>query len=208
MLNVKKHAALARLAVLDGTWRGTARTMLPNGEMQELPRPSGSDRSSTALCGSSKGAIGIATRLGTSRSSGLGEKAMTKAERKSGPRSRPKTRRQSGSKIGPRTARNAGQTSDPKTLCATPTSGKEGTRIPTWKYEAVRRAILRVVPRSATGVEFRLLANLVSAELPDEVTRRLGSVLWHTVTVKLHLEVIGEIERVPGARPQRIRRCR
>jgi len=28
--------ALARLAVLDGTWRGTASTMLPNGEMQEL----------------------------------------------------------------------------------------------------------------------------------------------------------------------------
>lgn len=111
-------------------------------------------------------------------------------------------------RTGQRTRPKSTQTDEPKTLCATPTPGKEGTRIPTWKYDAVRRAILRVVPRSATGVEFRLLADLVSGELPDGVKQSLGSVLWHTVTVKLHLEVIGEIERVPGTRPQRIRRCR
>ena len=95
-----------------------------------------------------------------------------------------------------------------KVLCETPTPGKKGTRIPQWKYDAVRAAILKVVPRSKEGIEFRKLPDLVEEVLSVDARRNLGSVTWHTVTVKLHLEVIGEIERIARFRPQRIRRLR
>ncbi len=93
-----------------------------------------------------------------------------------------------------------------KILCLTPTPGKQGTRIDRWKYETLRRAIRRAVPKNRTGVEFRKLAELVRQQLAAEELQTIGSLLWYTTTVKLHLEVIGEIERVPGAQPQRLRR--
>lgn len=99
-----------------------------------------------------------------------------------------------------------GDRSDSKVLCQTPTPGKKGTRIPRWKYELVREAILGAVPADPEGITFRSLASLVEAALSAEDRQRLGSIGWHTTTVKLDLEVRGEIERVPGARPQRLRR--
>lgn len=93
-----------------------------------------------------------------------------------------------------------------KILCLTPTPGKQGTRIDRWKYETLRRAIRRAVPKNRTGVEFRMLAELVRQQLAAEELQTIGSLLWYTTTVKLHLEAIGEIERVPGAQPQRLRR--
>jgi len=95
-----------------------------------------------------------------------------------------------------------------KILCETPTAGKAGTRIPKWKYDAVRKAIRKVVPRSKEGIEFRELPTLVEQALSTAAHRSLGSVAWHTVTVKLHLEVLGEMERIAGSNPQRIRRVR
>jgi len=95
-----------------------------------------------------------------------------------------------------------------KVLCETPTPGKAGTRIPEWKYNAVRAAIRKVVPRGKNGIEFRELPELVEDALSADARQTLGSVAWHTVTVKLHLEVIGEIERISGSKPQRIRRVR
>ncbi|MCG3157284.1 MAG: hypothetical protein DKINENOH_03916 [bacterium] len=93
-----------------------------------------------------------------------------------------------------------------KILCLTPTPGKQGTRIDRWKYETLRRAIRRAVPKNRNGVEFRKLAELVRQQLAAEELQTIGSLLWYTTTVKLHLEAIGEIERVPGAQPQRLRR--
>lgn len=98
--------------------------------------------------------------------------------------------------------------SETKVLCQTPTPGKAGTNIPKWKYEAVRRAILKVVPKRGEGIAFRDLSALVSRTLLPEDRRLLGSITWHTVTVKLHLEVLGELERVPGVNPQRLRRAK
>jgi hypothetical protein len=93
-----------------------------------------------------------------------------------------------------------------RVLCQTPTPGKQGTRIPQWKFEALRGAILEVLPRNGTGLEFRELPALVERALPDQDRKRIGSIPWHTVTVKLHMEVMGDIERIPGAIPQRLRR--
>ncbi len=90
--------------------------------------------------------------------------------------------------------------------CQTPSPGKQPTRIPRWKYEAVRAALLRVTPPAPDSVPFSDLPALVARELDEGVAPQLGSVTWHVVTVKLHLEVLGEIERLPGVRPQRLRR--
>ena len=92
--------------------------------------------------------------------------------------------------------------------CRTPTPGSQSTRIPRWKYDAVRAAIRAVVPRDKDGIEFRALSALVAKTLPAASRGKLGSVRWHTVTVKLHMEVTGELARIPGSRPQRIRRVR
>ena len=91
-----------------------------------------------------------------------------------------------------------------RVLCKTPTPGKQPTRIPKWKYEAVRHAILKVVPKDEPGIRFAELAGEVEKLLPAEDKDRLGSVSWHTTVVKLDMEVKGEILRIVGSNPQRL----
>lgn len=91
-----------------------------------------------------------------------------------------------------------------RTVCRTPTAGKKPTSIPTWKYRAIRDAILEIVPGDPPGIVARDLPDLVAGRLSAEVREALGSVSWHTTTVKLELEVAGELQRVAGARPQRL----
>ena len=96
---------------------------------------------------------------------------------------------------------------EPKTVCRTPTPGKKPTRIPTWKFDAVRTAILNVLPAKEPGVVAKDLPVLVEKRLDADVLAKLGSVGWHTTSVKLELEVAGEIRRVPGLKPQHLVRC-
>jgi hypothetical protein len=95
---------------------------------------------------------------------------------------------------------------EPKVLCRTPSPGKKGTQIDTWKYDLVRAAIRQVVPKGSKGVAFADLPGLVEKALAPLERNRLGSVSWYTTTVKLHMETTGELERVAGAHPQRLRR--
>jgi hypothetical protein len=97
-------------------------------------------------------------------------------------------------------------TAQDKMVCRTPAPGRQATTIARWKYDAVRRAILDVLPGSGEGVPFRRLPELVAGQLSPAERSRLGSVSWYTTTVKLELEVQGEIERVPGSKPQRLLR--
>ena len=87
-----------------------------------------------------------------------------------------------------------------------PDTTKVAPRISAAKYEAVRAAILDLVAEGEASVPFVGLADKVAALLPPPVLQDLGSVGWYTTAVKLHLEANGEIERVPGAQPQRLRR--
>jgi hypothetical protein len=87
-----------------------------------------------------------------------------------------------------------------------PEEGKSAPRIAKTKYNAVRKAILRAVPKSKTGLSFKDLSRKVPPLLPKDVRSTIGSVMWYVVTVKLDLEARGEIERVPGSGPQRLRR--
>lgn len=94
-----------------------------------------------------------------------------------------------------------------KVLCHTPTPGKTPTRIDRWKYDLVHDAILAALGDDPDGVEFMHdLPARVSLLLPAGELARLGSLMWYITTVKLDMEVRGEIERLPGAKPQRLRK--
>ncbi len=91
-----------------------------------------------------------------------------------------------------------------KIACRTPTPGSSATRIDKWKYDLVRKAILKVVPRKGEGVVFRKLPDLVEKQLSSAELKKLGSVGWYTATVKLDMEVQGELSRVRDSKPQRL----
>jgi len=95
-----------------------------------------------------------------------------------------------------------------KIACYTPTKGKNGeTRIPRWKYDCVRRAILNILGESEDGqVAFKDLASHVKNHLTSNQIAKLGSLGWHVTTVKLNMEVDGELERVPRKTPQTLRK--
>ncbi len=93
-----------------------------------------------------------------------------------------------------------------KITCKTPSPGKQPTRIAQWKYDVVRSALLRLVPKKGDGVIFRDLPKMVAKALKPNELKQLGSASWYTTVVKLHLEVIGELKRVPDATPQRLLR--
>ena len=100
--------------------------------------------------------------------------------------------------------RNLTPMSDAKVLCETPTPGKKPTRILKWKYDMVRLAILKAVPKSGEGLLFKELSLNVENRLTPEQKQKLGSIGWYTTCVKLDLETKGEIRRLPNSSPQRL----
>ncbi len=88
-----------------------------------------------------------------------------------------------------------------------PDEGKSAPRIEKDKYDLFRMAILRAVPKDDDGVLFKDLPRLVEENLPPEVRDTIGSITWYTTTIKLDLEARGLIERIPKARPQRLRKA-
>lgn len=89
---------------------------------------------------------------------------------------------------------------DERIVCRTPTPGKQPTSIPAWKYRAVWTALLTIVPAEMPGIAARALPDRVAAALPRNVREGLGSVSWHVTTVRLNMEVEGELQRVAGLR--------
>jgi hypothetical protein len=94
-----------------------------------------------------------------------------------------------------------------KVVCRTPTPGKKPTRIDRWKFDAVRTAILKVVPKSGNGVPFMDLPKLVKAKVSAKERATLGNFSWYTTSVKLEMEVRGELRRVADSKPQRLLRA-
>lgn len=93
-----------------------------------------------------------------------------------------------------------------KIACYTPTQGRDSaTRIPKWKYDCVRLAIFDVLAEAPQGeVQFKDLARLVQTRLTSTQLASLGSIGWHVTTVKLNMEVNGELGRVQNKAPQRL----
>ena len=96
-------------------------------------------------------------------------------------------------------------TDDVRVVCHTPTPGKKPTRIHRWKYDLLRRIILDILADNGDSVQFRSLPSLIEERLSPEQRASLGSVSWYTTTVKLDMEVKGDIERVPRITPQLLR---
>ncbi len=93
---------------------------------------------------------------------------------------------------------------DDRIICRTPNPDKQPTRIEAWKFDVVRRAILVSLPHDGDGLPFKELPARVAAHLDAGSRARLGSVGWYTTTVKLELEMRGEVVRVPGRGAQRL----
>lgn len=69
----------------------------------------------------------------------------------------------------------------------------------------MRAAILEAVGAAGPdGLLFSALSGEVRRRLAAATLETLGSVGWHSTTVKLELEVRGEIGRLPGKGPQRL----
>ncbi len=91
-----------------------------------------------------------------------------------------------------------------KVACRTPAEGRTGvTNIPVWKFDAVRAAILDAL--RAGAMRYSDLKDAVDARLDLDTKAKLGKLGWHVVTVKLEMEVRGEIERLGVKGPQQIR---
>ena len=84
--------------------------------------------------------------------------------------------------------------------------GKAGVNMEKAKYDAMRRALLKAIPRTKSGVRFGDLGDLVVDHLDEGAFPKGKSVLWYVTTVKQDLEARGEIEQVPGQSPQHLRR--
>jgi hypothetical protein len=80
--------------------------------------------------------------------------------------------------------------------------GKAGVNIDKAKYDTIRTAILASIADNGGEIAFKDLATTVTDHLAAPFD---GSIGWYATTVKLDLESRGEIERVPGINPQRIR---
>jgi hypothetical protein len=93
-----------------------------------------------------------------------------------------------------------------KIACRTPSEGRDGvTHIPLWKYQVLRRAILHAVGAAGPdGLPFSQLTSALRARLAAQDLARMGSLGWHATTVKLNMEVEGELVRMPGKGPQRL----
>ena len=90
-----------------------------------------------------------------------------------------------------------------KTPCRTP-EGKSATNIPAWKFDTLRAAILDALREGP--VPWKRLTKEAGERLTAEEKAELGSLGWHATTVRLEMEVRGEIERLPGS-PVTLRRA-
>ncbi|MGB6228673.1 MAG: hypothetical protein WBF53_00925 [Litorimonas sp.] len=90
-------------------------------------------------------------------------------------------------------------TDDAKTECRTPSEDKSGsTRIPSWKYDLISAAISEaVIAAGPDGLAFSDLTEAVRERLEAVDLDRLGSLGWHVTTVKLEMEVRGDLARLP-----------
>ena len=99
-----------------------------------------------------------------------------------------------------------------KITCRTPSADKPGTTaIPRWKFEACERAVREALEASdepmGSMALMRAACERLEAGLSPEELERLGSPSWHATTVRLEMEVRGEIERVSD-KPVRLRLVR
>ncbi|WP_299727606.1 hypothetical protein [uncultured Tateyamaria sp.] len=91
-----------------------------------------------------------------------------------------------------------------RVACRTPTPGRVGvSNIPVWKYDLLEthiRAALAGGEMTSKALQADVRGRLNPEELAD-----LGSFGWHLCTVRLEMEVRGDIQRVPDKGPLKLR---
>ena len=91
-----------------------------------------------------------------------------------------------------------------RVACRTPAEGRDGvTNIPKWKFDAIRSAILGALGDGE--IAWAELTDAVRGRLSEAQLADMGKLGWHVVSVKLEMEVRGEITRKPGKGRQVIR---
>ncbi len=83
---------------------------------------------------------------------------------------------------------------------------RNGPRLDGGKYSAVRRAVLKSVPRSPRHIGFAALIDQVRRNLPEGEIPGGGSIPWYVTTVKLDLEARGELVCDRQCSPQTLSR--
>lgn len=84
--------------------------------------------------------------------------------------------------------------------------GKPSASVPLRRYEAMRTAVLQALKAAgSSGLTLHELAVAVAPLLPQWWSDEGWDEMWHVTSVKLHLEYLGELERVPDAKPHRLR---
>ena len=73
------------------------------------------------------------------------------------------------------------------------------------KYEAMRSALLKVLPKSAPGMTAAEAREALLAHLPDDLFPQGKTAMWWLKAVQLDLEAKAIIKRAPGA-PLRLHR--
>lgn len=86
--------------------------------------------------------------------------------------------------------------------------GSAGFSVTAEKYQPVEKAILSALPPGPARLTFNELVASVARNVPTELFPKPHSISWYTKVVQLDLEARGLIERIPGERPQRIRRTK
>ncbi len=81
-----------------------------------------------------------------------------------------------------------------KVECRSPRSDNK-TTIHAWKFEAVRKAIVEVVPREGDGVRMQDVVQEIGSHMPEDDLSELGDLKWFIQTVRLEMEVRGELVR-------------
>ena len=94
-----------------------------------------------------------------------------------------------------------------RVLTLHPNKKKKGVNVARDKYDDMRRALLKVIPRRKDGVAFQDLTDLVKPQLDPRVFDPESSISWYVVTVKQDLEARKLIEQVPDKRTQHLRRA-
>jgi hypothetical protein len=77
------------------------------------------------------------------------------------------------------------------------------TQVDGLKYEAMRRALLKVLPRKKPGLTAADMGQQVLPHLPDDEFPGGAKAGWWLKCVQLDLEAKGVIERDPTAKPLR-----
>ena len=76
-------------------------------------------------------------------------------------------------------------------------------RVDAAKYEAMKNALMRILPRQAPGLTQTEMRNKVVFHLPEHIFPGGEKADWWSKCVQLDLEADGIIEREKGAKPLR-----